>query len=164
LVKIKRSFDFDYFQTDLRLFLLISKFEETPELMETTPNNPVRFMPLPFFPVEKLVPAMTTTYPAFPDEIDGVLFYHKNVFYMPEVTPLVLWVHLSDMATVLSVDVNPDLLSRERVRNERARYYLEKPKYAKKLPAKGAAAIDVDVYEAEAEIPAPCDENGIPLG
>lgn len=100
---------------------------------------------------------MNTTYPAFPDEIDGVLFYHKNVFYIPDMTPLVLWVHLSDITTVLSVNVNPDLLARECRLDPRKRYYLEKPKYEK------VATRRDDVVDTE-EANEVCDENGVPLG
>ncbi len=103
-----------HFQTEYRQFFLMSKFYENPELLKPSQTNPIPFMPLPFFKAENLPTIMTSIYPPFPDKIDGVLFFHKEAYYIAETNPLCLWIMLSDVPTRLSVDVNPELLTREK--------------------------------------------------
>ena len=103
-----------YPQTEYRQFFLMSKFYESPELLTPSPMNPIPFMPLPYFKAETLPTIMTSIYPPFPESIDGILFFHKEAFYITETNPLCLWLLLSDVPKRLSVDVNPELLTRER--------------------------------------------------
>jgi len=99
--------------TEYRQFFLASKFSENQELISANGSNHIAFMPLPYFVAEDLPKIMTSVYPPFPDLIDGVLFVHKEAFYISEVNPLCLWVRVTDVEKRLGISVNPELMAKE---------------------------------------------------
>ncbi|CAG7835880.1 unnamed protein product [Allacma fusca] len=103
------------YDTECRLFFLKSKLEEVTGITEKSEANPFPFTPLQFFPAEDLPTVMSLGQLPFPEKVDGLLFFHKQTFYIYESTnPLCLWIHLSKVPEMLGVDVSPELLAKER--------------------------------------------------
>ena len=73
---------FQYYdcETDFRLAWLTSKIMENPELAVKSRLNPYCFRSLPFYPCsqESIQEALNSPMP-FPDQLDGLLIYHKEV-------------------------------------------------------------------------------------
>ncbi|XP_798268.4 snurportin-1 [Strongylocentrotus purpuratus] len=101
-------------ETEFRFFWLQSKLAENPELATGFKKHPMKFLPLPAFKCEKQVlqDAMAKPMP-FPDELDGLLFYHKALHYTPGVTPLVGWLKPWMLPEILGVPI-PDALMAKR--------------------------------------------------
>ncbi|KAK7116316.1 snurportin-1-like [Littorina saxatilis] len=92
-------------ETEFRFFWLHDKFQEIPELGETSKTNPLKFVPLPSFPCtpESITNAVTSAN----FEIDGLLFYHKRTHYLFGSSPLVVWLKPYMLPEILNIQV-PD--------------------------------------------------------
>ena len=75
---------FQYYdcETDFRLAWLGTKIMENPELAVKSRLNPYCFRSLPFYPCsqESIKAALNSPMP-FPDQLDGLLIYHKEVWW-----------------------------------------------------------------------------------
>ncbi|KAL0275237.1 UNVERIFIED_CONTAM: hypothetical protein PYX00_003163 [Menopon gallinae] len=86
-----------YLDTDVkfRSFWIASKLEETPSLSEKSGKNPFPFEPLTEHACDvDAISRVLSRYPYFDSDrpqVDGLLFYHKEGYYAPGTTPLVLW-------------------------------------------------------------------------
>jgi len=100
-----------YLQTEYRQFFLNSKLSELPEVMDRTKNNPFPIKSLTFFRTSDFNEVMTLASAPFDEEVDGILFFHKEAFYISSTNPLNLWIRLNDIPTILNVDVSPELMS-----------------------------------------------------
>ena len=82
---------------------------ETPELGNQSRLNPYPFKFLPAFSCEpKALDQIFNFDPNFefdPIPLDGILFYHKRVNYLPGVTPLVGWLKGYMLTEMLNVQV-----------------------------------------------------------
>lgn len=122
-----------FFQTDYRQFFLTSKFSENIELLERSPSNPFPFKPLPYFPASEMPLVMWSTI-AFPENVDGILAFHKESFYISETNPLCLWILLTQCESILEISVSPDLLARQvKVKNMSSRKKQQQLKKAAQL-------------------------------
>lgn len=89
--------------TQFRFFFLHSKLSEHPEVMEISPNNPYRFIPLEAFNCNRqgiqsaLNPAQIGFQP------DVLTFYNKCTHYTPhETNPLVCYLPLSQVESLVA--------------------------------------------------------------
>ncbi|XP_061166718.1 uncharacterized protein LOC133175617 [Saccostrea echinata] len=96
-------------ETEFRFFWLTSKFQEVPELMEKSPNNPYKFIPLPNFPCTK--ESISTAINTATFNIDGLLFFHKRTHYTFGSTPLVVWLKPYMLPEILEIEVPEKLLA-----------------------------------------------------
>ncbi|XP_062579394.1 uncharacterized protein LOC134241341 [Saccostrea cucullata] len=96
-------------ETEFRFFWLTSKFQEVPELMEKSPNNPYKFIPLPNFPCTK--ESISTAVNSANFDIDGLLFFHKRTHYTFGSTPLVVWLKPYMLPEILEIEVPEKLLA-----------------------------------------------------
>eukprot|EP00039_Didymoeca_costata_P019733 m.338720 g.338720 ORF g.338720 m.338720 type:complete len:321 (+) comp18520_c0_seq1:180-1142(+) len=75
---------------EFRSYWLQTKFQENPEAMQLSTTNPYVFLPMgrELCTPLALKSAAEKTYPF---DVDGILFIHKEVHYVPGKTPLALW-------------------------------------------------------------------------
>lgn len=99
---------------EYRQFFLTSKFAENPELQTVTRNNQVPLILLPYFNAQDFSQtSVCSLYPSFPEKVDGILFCHKDGFYIPETNPLCLWILLSQVEDKLGVTLDPEILAKQ---------------------------------------------------
>merc|ERR1712050_721818 len=104
---------FQYYdcETDFRMAWLGTKIMENPELSVKSRLNPYCFLSLPSYPCsqESIRGALNSAMP-FPDQLDGLLIYHKEVHYMPGRTPLVGWLKAFMVPELLGIQVADKLM------------------------------------------------------
>ncbi|KAG1682462.1 Snurportin-1 [Nymphon striatum] len=92
--------------TEFRFYWLHSKLVEFPKLVEKSQINP-----MPFHELQKStcnhkdIHSQIWSPLAFDGELDGLLFYHKQVTYQPGVTPLIGWLKGFMVPEILNIDV-----------------------------------------------------------
>jgi snurportin-1 len=107
--------DFSYYEcdTEFRRFWIKSKVSENPELTEKSRINPYMFKELEASPCdsESLKATLLDKKLNFdPLPLDGLLFYHKKVNYLPGSTPLVGWLKGYMVPEVLGTPVSEELM------------------------------------------------------
>jgi snurportin-1 len=97
-------------ETEFRFYWMQTKLQETPEVLETSKQNPCRFESLPNFNCshDSLERVMNNT---MNFELDGLLFYHKRAHYTFGTTPLVVWLKAYMMPEILGMSVPAQLLA-----------------------------------------------------
>jgi len=108
---------FQYYDcdTEFRMSWVQQKFiENKDQLMDSTRNNPYRFLPLPVYQCtpESIHSALNSSLP-FQDKLDGLLIYHKNVHYMPGYTPLVGWIKGFMVPELLNIQVGDQIMAQK---------------------------------------------------
>ncbi|RZF44741.1 hypothetical protein LSTR_LSTR000693 [Laodelphax striatellus] len=102
-------------QTDFRFYWLTSKFEEYPELGLQSRRNEYAIKAINRSKCDKSTLAESMSrYPMFENnepELDGLLFYHPEVFYTAGTTPLVGWLKSFMLPEVLSISVSDKYLA-----------------------------------------------------
>jgi len=98
-------------ETEFRLTWVQQKFVENKELITRSKINPYSFMPLPVYQCteEGISKALNSPMP-FQERLDGLLFYHRNVHYMPGKTPLVAWLKGYMAPELLNIVVSDELM------------------------------------------------------
>lgn len=92
-------------ETDFRVFWLLSKVQEVPELAEPSKANPFKFKPLTYHPCTK--ESIEAAFQDTDQQIDGCLFYHKRAHYVFGRSPLVMWLKPYMLPEILRVTI-PD--------------------------------------------------------
>ena len=109
--------DFQYYDcdTDCRRFMLRSRLEETPDLALKSRVNPFIFKMLPSYSCDKesLVASLDSIekFDFYPNPLDGLLFYHRQVHYLPGSTPLVGWLKGYMVPELIGISVCQDLMA-----------------------------------------------------
>ncbi|XP_065836814.1 snurportin-1-like isoform X2 [Oscarella lobularis] len=96
-------------EAEFRLYWAKTKISEVESLSRLRPSNPFRFLCVPYAECTKENLAVQFK-EEVPYEVDGVLFYHKEGHYCPEVTPLVTWIQPQGMKETLGVDATDAFL------------------------------------------------------
>ena len=128
--------------TECRRFMLQSHLTENDQLGIKSRINPYLFKMLPSFSCEseKLQTALMSKLSFDPNPLDGLLFYNKQVNYLPGSTPLVGWLKGYMVPELLNVQVSKELLAQKP--NSYAnmgnyiKEYAEERKNLKKTPEK----------------------------
>ncbi|TRY61780.1 hypothetical protein TCAL_06254 [Tigriopus californicus] len=99
-------------ESEFRFFWLKQKAAECPAMGVVSDINPIPFRLLPEGPadLESLTRAVHDPWP-FSDNLDGILFYHKQLHYLPGHTPLVGWLKPYMLPEMLQITVPPALRS-----------------------------------------------------
>ncbi len=114
---------------DYRQFFLTSRFAEYPELQSRNRQNCIPLILLPYFRALDFCNGLATTlYPTFPEPVDGILFYHREGFYISEANPLCLWILLDQVHKRLGIDLPIELRSRQQTPSKRQPPRLQKDK------------------------------------
>jgi len=98
-------------ETEFRLTWVQQKFVENKELVSRSRINPYSFIPLPVYQCSRdgIAKALNSPMP-FQERLDGLLFYHRQVHYMPGKTPLVAWLKGYMAPELLNIPVSDELL------------------------------------------------------
>lgn len=101
--------------------------EDCPEILQTSPKNPYKFVPVPHYACDKLTikKALESPLP-FPAKLDGLLFYHKEALYSPGTTPLVGWLKGYMVPELLGIEVPTTLLQERPASYENMRKHIPK--------------------------------------
>lgn len=96
--------------TEFRLTWVQQKFVENKDLINRSRINPYSFLPLPVYQCNKegISEALNSPMP-FQERLDGLLFYHRHVHYMPGKTPLVAWLKGYMVPELLNIQVSDEL-------------------------------------------------------
>uniref|UniRef100_A0A914E0R4 Snurportin-1 n=1 Tax=Acrobeloides nanus TaxID=290746 RepID=A0A914E0R4_9BILA len=107
---------------DCRQFMLKSRLEENGNLHEQSAKNPYAIVALPWCYCKK--EAMTEMMNReFDFELDGVLFYHPKVLYIPGQNAMIGWLEPWMMPEILDVPI-PERLQKPENRGENAKDYM----------------------------------------
>ena len=111
-VMIWRNHSFYDCDTECRFFMLKSKIEETPELAVKSKINPYIFKPLPSYgcSAKSIGDVLGRDLSFNPLPLDGLLFYCKEVQYLPGSTPLVGWLKGYMVPEMLNIQVSQVLM------------------------------------------------------
>jgi len=114
-------------ETEFRLTWVQQKFVENKELLQKSKINPYTFCPLPVYQCSKegISTALNSPMP-FHERLDGLLFYHRQVHYMPGKTPLVAWLKGYMAAELLDVPVSEELMEQTPIDYPGMKTYLKK--------------------------------------
>ncbi|XP_039277511.1 snurportin-1 isoform X1 [Nilaparvata lugens] len=129
-------------QTDFRFYWLKSKFSEYPQLGLHMGSNECAIKTIEWSKCDKcLLTEIMSRHPMFENnepELDGLLFYHPEVFYSAGSTPLVGWLKPFMMPQVLSVPVSDQHLQGKPLGCASVNDYIElfNQKSTKKAPQK----------------------------
>jgi snurportin-1 len=106
-----RSNSFYDCETDCRFHLLTSKLDETEGIGQRSKLNPYAFVRAPAIQHKCNAEAMGSVLrsTSLDCPIDGLLFYHREVHYLPGHTPLVGWLKPYMLPELLGVDVPENL-------------------------------------------------------
>lgn len=97
-------------QTEFRFFFVESKLQEC-ELQHISKGNAYKFIYTPHRPADLCT--IAETFAHHTPAIDGVLFYHSEVSYLSQVTPLVGWLKVYMLPEVLGIPIHSDYLSQK---------------------------------------------------
>lgn len=102
--------DYSGCESEFRFFWLKQKAAECLEMGVVANINPIPFRLLPDGPAdsESLTKAVHDPW-LFKDNLDGILFYHKRLYYYPGHTPLVGWLKPYMLPEMLNIPVPPHL-------------------------------------------------------
>ena len=105
--------------TVFRFYWLKRKLlEEHTQCLERSNINPYVFKPLEYYSTDKepLQKALTdSNFPGFEETLDGLLFYHNMLHYMPGHTPLVGWLKGYMVPEMLGIPVSKKIESQRPV-------------------------------------------------
>ncbi len=98
--------------TEFRQFWLASKLSECQDITIKSKVNPFIFKQLPSYPCdrESLSKVLTEPMSFDPLPLDGLLFYHKKVHYLPGSTPLVGWLKGYMVPEMLGIEVSQEIM------------------------------------------------------
>ncbi|KAK5642505.1 hypothetical protein RI129_008672 [Pyrocoelia pectoralis] len=102
--------------TEFRFYWIKSKLDETHELKESTLENPFIFVEVKFEPAELSLIEEKLSQPFSENEdvfLDGIIFYHREVIYIEDRTPLVGWLKPYMVPEMLRVPVHNSYLSQK---------------------------------------------------
>ena len=133
--------------------------EETPQCMRRDNVNPYIFKPLPTYAtdrgnLEKVF--MDPEFPKLDSNLDGILFYHNMLNYMPGHTPLVGWLKGYMIPEMLGIAVSSNIESqkpptygnmKEHISEFEAQYFQKKEE--RKLNGKQHEASMGDQYASD---------------
>jgi len=113
--------------TEFRLTWVQQKFVENKDLITRSRINPYSFLPLPVYQCNKegISQALNSPMP-FQERLDGLLFYHRNVHYMPGKTPLVAWLKGYMVPELLNIQVSDELVEQTPTDYPGMKTYLKK--------------------------------------
>jgi len=113
--------------TEFRLTWVQQKFVENKDLITRSRINPYSFLPLPVYQCNKegIAEALNSPMP-FQERLDGLLFYHRNVHYMPGKTPLVAWLKGYMVPELLNIQVSDELIEQTPTDYPGMKTYLKK--------------------------------------
>ena len=107
---------------------------------EKSKLNPYKFINLPSYECtkERMEQVFNENFSFDPLELDGLLFYHKAVHYLPGHTPLVGWLLGFMVPELLGVKVGPEMLKKQPSNYATFQRYMEEKeeKKAEKKQAK----------------------------
>ena len=110
-IMVWKDFSFYDCDTECRRFLAVSKLSENEDLAIKSRLNPYKFKVLPAYSCHKESIERTLSNPMnfHPLALDGLLFYNKQVHYLPGSTPLVGWLKGYMVPELLSINVSQEL-------------------------------------------------------
>jgi len=104
---------FQYYdsETEFRFFWVQQKCLENQEMKTKSKINPYSFQTLPYYQCtkESITEVLNSEMP-FPDKLDGLLFYHKEVHYVPGRTPLIGWLKGYMVPDMMGIQVDEKLM------------------------------------------------------
>ncbi|XP_031333275.1 snurportin-1 isoform X2 [Photinus pyralis] len=122
--------------TELRFYWIKSKLNETPELKEATRGNPFTFVEVNFLPAE--LPLLEEKLSQVHDDeqvsLDGIIFYHREVTYIENRTPLVGWLKPYMVPEMLHIPVHPSFMKHKPRDYICLAHYLQEKHAKKKRP------------------------------
>uniref|UniRef100_A0A1Y1NBV7 Snurportin-1 n=1 Tax=Photinus pyralis TaxID=7054 RepID=A0A1Y1NBV7_PHOPY len=122
--------------TELRFYWIKSKLDETPELKEATRGNPFTFVEVNFLPAE--LPLLEEKLSQVHDDeqvsLDGIIFYHREVTYIENRTPLVGWLKPYMVPEMLHIPVHPSFMKHKPRDYICLAHYLQEKHAKKKRP------------------------------
>lgn len=114
-------------QAQFRFYWIHTKFEEKPEISSKTERNRYPFLLLPVIPcVRETVEASLMKDDEYWNPLDGLLFYHKQGFYTPKVSPLVGWLKPFMIPEVLKFNVSDSLMQKKPISYVNIQHHLSK--------------------------------------
>ena len=96
-------------------WLSVKLLEESTECLAHSSVNPFIFKPLPNYPMNKddlRSIFVDPNFAVFDTALDGILFYHKKLNYMPGHTPLVGWLKGYMIPEMLDIPITESLRSK----------------------------------------------------
>ena len=135
-VMIWKDFSFYDCDTECRRYLATSKISENPGLLQKSRLNPFIFKMLPSFScdLEEIQKVLLQKLSFDPLALDGLLFYNKQVHYLPGSTPLVGWLKGYMVPEMLGIQVSKDLMNQRPNSYATMKNYIEE--YSKEMEEK----------------------------
>ncbi|KAI1280890.1 Snurportin-1 [Halotydeus destructor] len=93
-------------ETHFRFYWLHSKLKEMKGISSESILNPIKFKLLPHHRCDSQSIVDCTLNLPFPEELDGLIFFHKDAHYVSEVTPLVCWLKLDMLPSILGINID----------------------------------------------------------
>ena len=114
-VMVWKDFPFYDCDTECRRYIAESKMSETEGLQQKSRINPYIFKILPSFSCDpnKIRETMAKNMTFHPLALDGLLFYNKQVHYLPGSTPLVGWLKGYMVPEMLGIEVSADMMAQK---------------------------------------------------